>query len=112
MITREEAVSTIESVLHEAERRVTKPLRPEAVAAFRAESLAAYDANPARFPTKGILAKYVKVRTSAKPSVETQAQADPPANSKRRCMPKRVKKPILEEASPGGENALRRWEGE
>jgi hypothetical protein len=112
MITRHEAISTIDSVLQEAARRVTKPLRPEAVAAFRAESLAAYDSNPERFPTAGILAKYVRFRTSARLPAETQAQADPPAGKKRRRMPACANKPILEEMSPSGENALRRWEGE
>src|SRR5258708_7966910 len=111
MITRDEAISTIESVLKEATRRVTKPLRPEAAAAFRAESLAAFDENPKRFPTAGLLAKYVKFRTSAKPPVESQGQADPSADTKRQRT-FRAKKPILDEMSPGEENALRRWEGD
>jgi hypothetical protein len=112
MITRDEATATIDSILHEAATRVTKPLRPEAVAAVRAEALAAYEASPARFPTTWILAKYVKFRTSARPSTEAQGQADPPTPTKRRRMPAHAKKPILEESSPGGENALRRWEGD
>jgi hypothetical protein len=112
MITRDEAISTIESVLRDAATRATKPLRPDAAAVVRAEALAAYDASPARFPTAWLLAKYVKLKTAIRPSTAGQAEADPPATTKRRRMPGRAKKPILDEMSPGGESALRRWEGE
>src|SRR5260370_15775891 len=98
MISRDEAIQTIEAVLNEAAKRVTKPLRFDAVAVFRAESIAAYDVNPERFPTTAILAKYVKFITAAKPSSETQALADPLATLKRNRMPKRPKKPRLEES--------------
>lgn len=111
MLTHGEAIDTIESVLRDASNRATKPLRPDAVTAFRAEAIAAYVECPARFPTAAILAKFVKIRTAARPSTEAQGQADPPADAKR----KRVghsRKPILNEMSPGGENALRRLEGE
>jgi hypothetical protein len=111
VITRAEAIATIESVIQDAERRVTKPLSPELVAAFRAESLAAYDANPSRFPTAGILAKYVKFRTSAKPPYASEALANPPSEVRRGCS-RPTRKPILDEMSPGGENALRSMEGE
>lgn len=112
MITRDEAIDTIDSVLHDAATRSTKLLRPEAVATFRVEFLGAYDENPSRFPTTSILTKYVKYRTSAKPPAEAEATADAPENTKRRRMPTRAKKPILDDMSPGGEIALRRGEGE
>ena len=111
MLTREDAIETIESVLQEAATRVTKPLRLEAAAAARAEALTAYDNSPARFPNAAILAKFVQIRTSATPSVAAQGQAGPPADANRRHVPLR-KKPILDEMSPGGENSLRRLEGD
>src|SRR6266404_880240 len=111
MITRNEAIDAIESVLRDAAGRVTKPLKPEQVVAFRAEFLAADDENPHRFPTTSILSKYVRFRTSAKPAVQTEATSDPPKDTKRKAV-RQTKKPILDDMSPSGENALRGLEGE
>ena len=49
MITRDEAIETIESAIRDAKSRVTKPLSDELAAELRAESLAAYDESPNRF---------------------------------------------------------------
>src|SRR4051794_2623806 len=104
MITRDQAIKAIQSVLDDASRRVTKPLRADAAKIVCEEALAAFDASPARFPTLSVLAKFVKSRTTARPSTEAKGQADPPADAKRRRVPT-SKKLILEDMSPGSENA-------
>jgi hypothetical protein len=109
MITRNEAIATIESAIRDAERRVTKPLRPELAAELRTQSIAAYDESPNRFPTTAILRSYVKSRAAAKLPVAIHAQAGPDSEMRRG---RRAKKHILEEMSPGGANALRSLEGD
>ncbi len=110
-MTRNEAIATIEETIRAATLRATKPLKPERAAAVRAESFAAFDASLGRFPTAAILEKFVKYRTYAKPPVEPQASADPPAQAKR-WHAGQAQSSLFDEMSPSGENALRNLEGD
>jgi hypothetical protein len=66
VITREKAFAAIESEIQQALGRTRKPLRPELAAVIRDNAIAAYDANPSRFPTAWILRRYVQYRTASK----------------------------------------------
>jgi cellulose biosynthesis protein BcsQ len=99
---------TLKSVIRDAKSRVTKPLSTERAATLHAESLAAYDASPNRFPTAAVVRSYVKFRAAAKPSAGIQVQGDAPLKMRRGARAKKH----LEEASPSGENAVRSLEGD